>query len=95
MPGTGAVPASLTERLLDVFDTQAVYNRDKDQVTIDATLTDACQAIRDLWPTPAPTTTPHYHHNRGPDHKIMLAILTGHTGSSHTNGKHPGQADAC
>jgi len=41
-------PAVLTERLLDVFDMQAVYKRDKDQVTIHATLTDA---------TPKPSKT--------------------------------------
>ena len=54
----GAAPRHLTERLLDVFDTQAVYNRDKDQVTIHATLTDATpQAIRDL------LTDPRADHN--------------------------------
>jgi hypothetical protein len=37
---TGA-PAALTERLLAVFDIKAVYNRDKHQVTIHATITDA------------------------------------------------------
>jgi hypothetical protein len=37
---TGA-PAGLTERLLAVFDIKAVYNRNKHQVTIHATITDA------------------------------------------------------
>jgi Domain of unknown function (DUF397) len=40
---TGAPPA-LTERLLDAFDVQAVYNRDKHQVTIHATITGASTA---------------------------------------------------
>ena len=37
---TGA-PAALTEKLLAAFDLKAIYNRDKHQVTIHATLTDA------------------------------------------------------
>ena len=37
---TGA-PAALTEKLLAVFDVKAVYNRDKHQVTIHATITGA------------------------------------------------------
>ena len=36
-----SAPATLTERLLDAFDVQAVYDRDKNQVTIHATLTGA------------------------------------------------------
>ena len=67
-------PAALTERLLAAFDIQAIYNRDKDQVTIYATLTDTTpHAIKDLL-TPAPTTTGRQHHNRGPHLKIMLPI---------------------
>src|SRR5208283_2910828 len=56
---TGAPPA-LTERLLDAFDVQAVYNRDKHQVTIHATITGATpQALRDLQADPPPDhTTP-------------------------------------
>jgi len=76
-------PAALTERLLDAFDVQAVYNRDKNQATIHATLTDATpQAIRDLLtdpradhntpPAPQPGTT-------GQDHVSHSAR---HTGSS-------------
>ena len=66
-------PAALTERLLDAFDVQAIYNRDKNQVTIHATLTDATpQAIKDL------LTDPRADHNRqpasAPAPKIMLAI---------------------
>jgi site-specific DNA recombinase len=54
-------PAALTERLLDAFDMQAVYNRDKNQVTIHATVTDATpQAIRDL------LTDPRADHNTPP-----------------------------
>ena len=70
-----SAPAGLTERLLDAFDVQVVYNRDKHQVTIHATLTDATpQAIKDLLTDPRATTTPRYHHNQGPHPKIMLAI---------------------
>ena len=76
-------PAALTERLLDAFDVQAVYNRDKNQVTIHATLTGATpQAIKDLLTDPRadhntplasqPGTTPQDH----------VGHLTGHTGSS-------------
>jgi site-specific DNA recombinase len=68
-------PAGLTERLLAVFDIKAVYNRDKHQVTIHATITDATpQAVIDL------LTDPRADHNRqpasdsGPAPKIMLAI---------------------
>ena len=78
-------PAALTERLLAAFDIQAVYNRDKHQVTIHATLTEATpQAVLDL------LSDPRADHNRQPapppasapapqDH---VAHLTGHTGSS-------------
>jgi hypothetical protein len=38
--GPGA-PAALTERLLAAFDIKAIYNRDKHQATIHATITDA------------------------------------------------------
>ena len=76
-----SAPVGLTERLLDAFDVQAVYNRDKNQVTIHATLTDTTpQAIKDL------LTDPRADHNRQPasapapqDH---VGHLTGHTGSS-------------
>ncbi len=68
-------PAALTERLLDVFDTHAVYNRDKRQVTIHAAVTDATpRPSKTCSPTPAPTTTPRYQHKRGPRAKITLAI---------------------
>ena len=81
---TGA-PAALTERLLAAFDLKAIYNRDKHQATIHATLTDATpQTVRDL------LTDPRADHNRQPapppasapapqDH---VAHLTGDTGSS-------------
>ena len=76
-----SAPADLTERLLDACDVQAVYNRDKNQVTIHATLTDATpQAIKDLLTDPRadhntplpsqPGTTPQGH----------VGHLTGHTG---------------
>ena len=71
---TGA-PAGLTERLLAAFDVQAVYNRDKNQVTIHATITDATpQAIHHLLADPAPTTTPRPHQTPGRPLKISLAI---------------------
>jgi len=54
-------PAALTERLLAAFDVKAVYNRDKHQVTIHATITDATpQAVTDLF------TDPRADHNRQP-----------------------------
>jgi site-specific DNA recombinase len=75
-------PAGLTERLLDAFDIQAVYNRDKDQVTVHATLTDATPRSSAAYSlTPAPTTTPHQSHNRAPQAKITLAIQPGTLGS--------------
>ena len=47
----------------------------KDQVTIHATITDATPGpSATCSPTPAPTTTPRYHHNQGPRAKITLAI---------------------
>ncbi len=77
---TGA-PDGLTERLLAAFDVQAVYNRDKNQVTIHATITDATpQTVRDLLADPRadrktaltsdPETAPQDH----------VSHLTGHTG---------------
>jgi hypothetical protein len=42
-------PGTLIERLLAIFDVNAVYNRDKHQLTIHATITNATpQALRDL-----------------------------------------------
>ena len=79
---TGAPPA-LTEQLLDAFDIQATYNRDKHQATIHATITDATpQAIRDL------LTDPRADHNTPPPsqpgtaHQDHVSHLAGHTGSS-------------
>ena len=75
-------PAGLTERLLDAFDIHAVYNRDKHQATIHATITDATpQAIRDLLADPrADHNTPASDPGTAPqDHG---GHLTGHTGSS-------------
>ena len=75
-------PAALTERLLDAFDMQAVYNRDKDQVTIHATLTDSTpQAIKDL------LTDPRADHNTplpsqpATTSQDQVGHLAGHTGS--------------
>jgi hypothetical protein len=51
-------PAALIERLLAIFDLSAVYNRDKHQLTIHATITDAThKPPATCSPTPAPTTT--------------------------------------
>ena len=79
---TGAPPA-LTEQLLDAFDIQATYNRDKHQATIHATITDATpQTIRDL------LTDPRADHNTplpsqpGTAHQDHVSHLAGHTGSS-------------
>ena len=69
-------PAALTERLLDAFDIQAVYNRDKHQVTIHATITDATpQAVRDLLTDPRADHNSHAQHQTPPPPpKIMLPI---------------------
>ena len=83
-------PAGLTERLLDAFDIKAVYNRDKHQVTIHATITDATpQAIHDLLTDPradhnAPPSQPG---TTGQDH---VSHSPGHTGSSPRANTAPG-----
>ena len=71
-------PAGLIERLLAIFDLSAVYNRDKHQLTIHATITSATpQAIRDLLldpradhnqqvSDPAPTGQDQVSHPAGP-----------------------------
>jgi site-specific DNA recombinase len=71
-------PATLIERLLAIFDLNAVYNRDKHQLTIHATITGATpQAIRDLLldpradhnqqaPDPAPIGQDQVSHPAGP-----------------------------
>ena len=67
----------VTERLLTAFDIKAIYNRDKHQVTIHATITDATpQAVLNLF------GDPRADHNRqlapqpesAPAPKIMLPI---------------------
>jgi hypothetical protein len=71
---TGA-PATLVERLLAIFDLNAVYNRDKHQLTIHATITPATpQAIRDL------LLDPRADHNQ-------QASQSGPTGHDHVS--HP------
>jgi hypothetical protein len=75
-------PAGLIERLLAIFDVNAVYNRDKHQLTIHATITNATpQAIRDL------LTDPRADHNQpasqpGPTGQDQVSHMTGPTGSS-------------
>ncbi len=71
-------PTPLIERLLAIFDLSAVYNRDKHQLTIHATITPATpQAIRDLLldpradhnqpaSQPGPTGQDHVSHPTGP-----------------------------
>ena len=62
-------------QLLDAFDVQAGHNRDKNQVTIHATLTDATpRPPATCSPAPAPTPAPRDHHNQVPQAKITLAI---------------------
>jgi hypothetical protein len=79
--------AALTEKLLAVFDIKAVYNRDKYQVTIHATITDATpRAVIDL------LTGPRADHNTAPGPPPALdpgpvthdhvGHLAGDTGSS-------------
>jgi hypothetical protein len=71
----------LTERLLDVLDTQAVYNRDKDQVTIHATLTDATpQAIKDLLADPRADHNTPLPSQPGPESQDHVSHLARHTG---------------
>ena len=79
---TGA-PAALTEKLLAAFDIKAVYNRDKHQVTIHATLTGTTpQAVTDL------LSDPRADHNKQPEPppasapapQDHVAHLTGDTG---------------
>jgi hypothetical protein len=56
-------PDALIERLLALFDLRAVYNRDKHQLTVRATITDATpQAIHDL------LGDPRADHNQQPSH---------------------------
>ncbi len=75
-------PAALTERLLDVFDTQAVYNRDKNQVTIHATITDATpQTIHDLLTDPRADHTTPLPSQPGTGSQDHVSHLTRHTGS--------------
>ena len=79
---TGAPPA-LTERLLDAFDVQAVYNRDKHQVTIHATITDATpQALRDLLADPRADHNTPPASDPGTAPQDPVSHLTGDTGSS-------------
>jgi hypothetical protein len=75
-------PAALIERLLAIFDLSAVYNRDKHQLTIHATITPAApQAVRDL------LLDPRADHNQkvsdpGPTRPDQVSHTTGPTGSS-------------
>jgi hypothetical protein len=88
-----SAPADLTERLLDAFDVQAVYNRDKDQVTIHATLTDAtAQAIKDLLADPRADHNTPPASQPGTTPQDQVGHLTGHTGSSppRASTAHPG-----
>jgi len=79
---TGAPPA-LTERLLDAFDVQAVYNRDKHHVTIHATITGATpQALRDLLADPRADHNTPPASDPGTAPQDPISHLTGDTGSS-------------
>jgi hypothetical protein len=71
-------PADLIERLLAIFDLNAVYNRDKHQLTIHATITSTTpQSLRDLLadpradhnqraPEPSPSGQDHVSHPARP-----------------------------
>ena len=85
-----SAPAALTERLLAAFDVKATYNRDKHQVTIHATITDATpQAVLDL------LSDPRADHNTQPASGPVSALqdhvahLTGHTGACHSKWQTP------
>ena len=75
-------PAPLVERLLALFDVCAVYNRDKHQLTIRATITDGTiQAVNDL------LTDPRADHNQqasdpAPTGSDQVSHSTRPTGSS-------------
>ena len=73
---TGAPPA-LIERLLAVFDLSAVYNRDKHQLTIHATITDATpQAVRDLLTDPRADHNQRQASDPGPTGHDQVSHLT-------------------
>jgi hypothetical protein len=74
-------PAPLIERLLALFDLRAVYNRDKHQLTIRATISDATpQAVRDLLADPR--ADHHQASDPAPTSHDQIALLAGPTGSS-------------
>jgi hypothetical protein len=80
-------PEVLIEKLLAIFDLSAVYNRDKHQLTIHATITSATpQALRDLLtdpradhnqqtPDPAPTGQNHVSHPARPTGSFPRTVL--------------------
>ena len=77
---TIGAPASLTERPLAAFDVQAVYNRDKNQVTIHATITDATpQAIHHLLADPRTDHNTPPPSDPGPALQDPVSHLTRHS----------------
>ena len=83
-------PAGLTERLLAAFDVQAVYNRDKNQVTIHATITDATpQAIHHL------LADPRADHNTPPPPPASEPGPRGPASGRCVGGNHSGARSAC
>jgi DNA invertase Pin-like site-specific DNA recombinase len=75
-------PAALIERLLAIFDLSAVYNRDKHQLTIHATITDTTpQAIHDLYADPRADHNQQASDPRPTGHD-QVSHLTRPTGSS-------------
>jgi hypothetical protein len=79
---TGAPPA-LIERLLAVFDLSAVYNRDKHQLTIHATITDTTpQAVHDLLTDPRADHNQRQASDPGPTGHDQVSHLTRPPGSS-------------
>jgi hypothetical protein len=78
-------PDALIERLLALFDLRAVYNRDKHQLTVRATLTDGTlQALRDLM------DDPRADHNQQPSNPGPTA-QDSNTHSTRPTGSSPGQ----
>jgi len=78
-----SAPAGLTERLLAAFDIQAVYNGDKHQATIHATITNVTpQTIRDLLADPRADHNTPLPSEPGTATQHHVSHSTGHTGSS-------------
>jgi site-specific DNA recombinase len=84
-------PPALVERLLALFDVRAVYNRDKHQLTVRATITDGTlQAVNGLLDDPR---TDHNQASQpGPTRQDQVAHSAGPTGSPPPDGVSAGFA---